>query len=47
MIFAQLIELAMIFKICGAIKQNESEVGNDMLLVSAVYLHINIGKCQC
>ena len=26
---------------CGVIKQNESEVGNDMLLVLEIYLYIN------
>ncbi len=31
---------------CDAIKQNESEVGNDMLLVSKVLFDVNICKCQ-
>ncbi len=28
--------------ICGVIKQNESEVGDNMLLVSKVLFHLNI-----
>ncbi len=33
--------------IWDVIKQNELEVGSDMLLVSEVLNHLNIRKCQC
>ena len=37
----------LVLIICVVIKQDESAVGNDMLLVSYVLLHLSIMQCQC
>ena len=42
-----MLRVHFIIKICAMINQDESKVGNDMLLVSEVLCHLKIRKCQC